>query len=126
VKPRAEGFPIPRQQPPFPVGSVYEGWGASHFAELWYVFDHLDQAPWRWTAADRTVADEISRYWVNLAKSGNPDGPGLPLWPAFNNTDTKVLYLGDPVTVGGIASIKGLSVFDSVYTTLRGKPFAAR
>ena len=115
-----------RQQPPFPVGSVYEGWGASHFAELWYVFDHLDQAPWRWTAADRTVADEISRYWVNFAKSGNPNGPGLPLWPAFNNTDTKVLYLGDPVTVGGIASIKGLSVFDSVYTTLRGKPFAAR
>jgi para-nitrobenzyl esterase len=31
-----------KQQPPFPVGSVYEGWGASHFAELWYVFDHLN------------------------------------------------------------------------------------
>jgi para-nitrobenzyl esterase len=28
-----------RQQPPFPAGSVFEGWGASHFAELWYVFD---------------------------------------------------------------------------------------
>ena len=42
-----------RQQPPFPAGSVYEGWGASHFAELWYVFDHLDQEPWRWTKADR-------------------------------------------------------------------------
>src|SRR5580658_9832104 len=35
-----------RQQPPFPAGSVYAGWGASHFAELWYVFDHLDQSPW--------------------------------------------------------------------------------
>jgi para-nitrobenzyl esterase len=42
-----------RQQPPFPAGSVYAGWGASHFAELWYVFDHLDQSPWNWTAADR-------------------------------------------------------------------------
>ena len=39
-----------RQQPPFPAGSVYAGWGASHFAELWYVFDHLDQSPWNWTA----------------------------------------------------------------------------
>src|ERR1700728_3009033 len=34
-----------QQQPPFPVGSIYEGWGASHYAELWYVFDHLDQEP---------------------------------------------------------------------------------
>ena len=35
-----------RQQPPFPNGSPYAGWGASHFAELWYVFDHLDQSLW--------------------------------------------------------------------------------
>ena len=26
--------------PPFPAGSVYDGWGASHFSELWYTFDH--------------------------------------------------------------------------------------
>ena len=29
-------------KPPFPKGSVHEGWGASHYAELWYMFDHLD------------------------------------------------------------------------------------
>ncbi len=115
-----------RQQPPFPPGSVYEGWGASHYAELWYVFDHLDQEPWRWSAADRKVADEISSYWVNFAKSGNPNGPGLPPWPAFANADSKVLYLGDPNTAGGVASIDSLKVFDAVYTAVRGKPFAAR
>jgi para-nitrobenzyl esterase len=37
-----------------------------------------------------------------------------------------VQYLGDPVTAGGVANIHGLSVFDAVYTTVRGKPFAAR
>jgi para-nitrobenzyl esterase len=113
-----------RQQPPFPAGSVYEGWGASHFAELWYVFDHLDQ--WRWTKADRIVADEMSTYWVNFAKTGNPNGPGLPVWPAFTNTDTKVLSIGDTTTVGGITNSNGLSVFDTVYATVRCKPFAAR
>jgi len=51
-----------RQQPPFPAGSVYAGWGASHFAELWYVFDHLDQSPWNWTAGDRKLAEEMSSY----------------------------------------------------------------
>jgi para-nitrobenzyl esterase len=115
-----------QQQPPFPVGSVYEGWGASHYAELWYVFDHLDQEPWRWSNADRRVAEEMSSYWVNFAKSGNPNGPDLPQWPAFTNTESKVQYLGDPITVGGVANINGLTVFDSVYATVRGKPFAAR
>jgi para-nitrobenzyl esterase len=115
-----------RQQPPFPAGSVYEGWGASHFAELWYVFDHLDQEPWRWSTADRKVAEEISSYWVNFAKSGNPNGPDLPQWPVFTTAQSKVQYLGDPITVGGVANISGLLVFDAVYATVRGKPFAAR
>jgi para-nitrobenzyl esterase len=115
-----------RQVPPFPPGSLYEGWGASHFAELWYVFDHLDQSPWKWTAGDRKLAGEMSSYWVNFARTGDPNGPGLPSWPAFANGDSKVLYMADPITVGGVANIQGLSVFDSVYTAVRGKPFAAR
>jgi len=67
-----------RQQPPFPVGSVYAGWGASHFAELWYVFNHLDQSPWNWTPADRKLAEEMSAFWVNFARSGDPNSTGLP------------------------------------------------
>lgn len=90
-----------RQQPPFPAGSVYAGWGASHFAEIWYVFDHLDQEPWRWTEVDRRVAEEMSSCWVNFAKTGNPNGRGLPQWPAFANAHSKVLYIGDPITVAG-------------------------
>ncbi|MFZ0746176.1 MAG: carboxylesterase family protein [Terracidiphilus sp.] len=114
-----------RQKPPFPVGSVYAGWGASHFAELWYVFDHLDQDPWQWTAADRKLAEEMSSYWVNFAKSGNPNGPGLPPWPAFTNAVSKVRYLGDPTTVGGVANIDSLKSFDAVYSAVRGKAFGA-
>ena len=115
-----------RQQPPFPVGSVYEGWGASHFAELWYVFEHLDQEPWGWSEADRNVAEEVSSYWVNFAKSGNPNGSDLPPWPVFSNAVSMVLYIGDPMSVGRVANINRLSVFDAVYTTVRGTPFAAR
>jgi para-nitrobenzyl esterase len=115
-----------RQQPPFPADSLYAGWGASHFAELWYVFDHLDQSPWNWTAADRKLAEEMSSYWTNFARSGNPNGPGLPLWAAFTNAESKVQYLAAPITVGGVANIQGLSVFDAVYTTVRGSPFGAQ
>jgi para-nitrobenzyl esterase len=92
----------------------------------WYVFDHLDQAPWNWTAADRKLAEEMSSYWINFARSGDPNSRGLPPWPAFANAESKVQYLGDPITVDGVANIHGLSVFDAVYTAVRGKPFAVR
>ena len=61
-----------------------------------------------------------------LREVGQSERPGLPPWQAFTNTESKVQYLGDPITVGGVASIKGLAVFDAVYSTVRGKPFAAR
>jgi para-nitrobenzyl esterase len=114
-----------RQQPPFPQDSVYAGWGASHYSELWYVFDHLDQYSWPWTSADQNVAAEVSTYWVNFAASGNPNGAGVPPWPAFENTHSKVQILSDPITTGGVFGIDNLKVFDAVYSGVRGKPFGS-
>jgi para-nitrobenzyl esterase len=113
-----------RQKPPFPAASVYHDWGASHFAELWYVFNHQDQFPWPWSAADRKLADDISSYWVNFARTGNPNSSGLPAWPEFTAADGKVLYLADPITVGPVPSINNLTIFDTVYTSLRTQPSA--
>ena len=111
------------KSPPFPQGSLYQNWGASHFAELWYVFDHLDQEHWDWTGADRNLAGAMSSYWVNFAKTGNPNGPGLPPWPAFKGTDDNVQYLGDTISSGGVANLRALETFDKVYDALRGAPF---
>jgi para-nitrobenzyl esterase len=107
--------------PPFPPGSVYAGWGPSHFSELWYVFDHLDQEPtWRWTASDRRVARLMAGYWTNFVKTGDPNGPGLPTWPRYQGGDADVLHFGDDVAVGGVANLDKLKVFDGVYAQLRG------
>ena len=107
--------------PPFPAGSVYAGWGPSHFAELWYVFDHLSQEPWRWTGADRTLAQAMSDYWVNFAKSGDPNGPDIPLWPQFNRSG-EVIDFDEAISVGAVANLPTLKVFDAVYTQVRGAP----
>ena len=100
--------------PPFPKGSAYEGWGPSHFSELWYVFDHLGQQPaWRWTPEDRWLADVMSGYWGNFVKTGEPNGPGLPRWPRFDPTHDSVLRLDDPIAVTGVPNLDKLQAFDA-------------
>ena len=111
------------QRPPFPEGSVRHGWGASHFAELWYMFDHLDQENWRWTDADRQVAALMAGYWVNFVKHGDPNGPGLPRWPAYDSGNAMRFF--DGARAGEIPGTEPLKAFDTVYEKLRGPAITA-
>jgi len=56
--------------------------GAPHGGEIAYVFGTLSAgrggAP---TPEDQAVARMAQSYWVNFAKTGDPNGPGLPPWP---------------------------------------------
>jgi para-nitrobenzyl esterase len=61
---------------------------ANHSAEIEYVFGQLDsKAGIPWTAADRALSELMMKYWSNFARSGDPNGPGLPEWPKYLSTD---------------------------------------
>jgi para-nitrobenzyl esterase len=111
------------QRPSFPDASVRAGWGAAHFAELWYMFDHLDQEPWGWIKADHQLAEVMVRYWVNFARTGDPNGPGLPVWPRFEAQRGEVLELGTPMRRIPAPPDPQLSVFDAVYDAVRDARF---
>lgn len=113
-------------RPPFPADSVRAGWGASHFAELWYVFDHLDQETWRWTPEDRRLADIMAGYWVAFAASGDPNGGGRPAWPRFQAADGVVLRLDDSPVAGPPPELATLKALDGVYAQVRGAAFGTR
>ena len=70
---------------------------ATHASEIPYVFETLsaprtipDTSSPRLAAAsekDRAIADMVSSYWVNFAKTGDPNGKDLPAWAPFKNGD---------------------------------------
>jgi para-nitrobenzyl esterase len=68
----------------FGAGNRGKSFGAFHSADIVYVFDHPEiLKTWKLDATDRRVADQMSSYWVNFARGGDPNGPGLPTWPAY-------------------------------------------
>ena len=84
--------------------------GAFHTSDLVFDFDNLALAPNRAiTPTDRKVAAIASGYWVNFIKTGDPNGPGLPRWPAYG-ADRRILDVSDdpkarPYVAGGSAAL---------------------
>ena len=51
----------------------------------------------QYTETDRALSDAMSTYWVNFAKTGDPNGNGLPAWTAYDPGAEPYLDLGDTV-----------------------------
>lgn len=73
-------------------------WRAFHSSEIPYVFQTFGASPERgFTAADRALSDRISTYWLNFVRTGNPNGAGLPRWPAFNPVEPQIQVIDDVI-----------------------------
>jgi len=77
--------------PPQPAGEPSHG--AYHSAEIEFVFEALPSKKLPWRAQDERLSQLISTYWTNFAKTGDPNGTGLPKWPVYEPTLFEVMHL---------------------------------
>ncbi len=69
--------------------------GAFHTAEVPYVFNNLESLDRPWEQVDRDLADAVATYWANFAATGDPNGYGLPIWPAYGAAPGALMVLGE-------------------------------
>jgi para-nitrobenzyl esterase len=72
-------------------------YGAGHGSDVSFVFNTLNA---RWgppaepTPQEKELARTMNAYWANFAKTGDPNGQGLPNWPLYNNQNQDMLDVG--------------------------------
>ena len=72
-----------------------------------------------WTDTDKQVSDTMSAYWLNFAANGNPNGKGLPNWPAFDEKNKNPMVFGDKAEVGaGALDDAKVAFFQAAYDQL--------
>jgi para-nitrobenzyl esterase len=88
--------------------------GAAHACEIEYVFGTLDSKPRPYEQADRILSERIADYWVNFARTGDPNGAGLEVWPAYGS-DKSVLRLDSEIASRPLDRRARLELLDSLY-----------
>lgn len=82
---------VPPDKPNFP------NFGAFHTSEVPYTLHTLHTWIRPWQQLDRDLENTISSYWVNFAKTGNPNGANLPEWKSYDKQTGNIMHLGDKV-----------------------------
>jgi para-nitrobenzyl esterase len=91
--------------------------GACHAIEIPYVFKTLPRGI---AEKDEKLSDAICRYWANFAKTGNPNGAGLPAWPNYATDMDECLELGDEIKVKSGLYREACDTLEKIYREKNG------
>lgn len=86
--------------------------GAPHAADLSYVFGMHWGEP---SKIDEALSDMMMAYWVNFAKTGNPNAKGMPYWPQFDAEKATVMHFKDGAHLIPVPNRKQIDLMDEYY-----------
>ncbi|MVM28917.1 carboxylesterase family protein [Spirosoma sp. HMF4905] len=98
-----------------PAATPESQFGAFHSGEIVYAYNNLHTLHRPWEPVDQTIADAMSSYWVNFAKTGNPNGKNLPNWPAYKPAAENVLILDKTIQSQPLPTKPQLAFWEQYY-----------
>lgn len=112
------------QHEKFPENSPEADHGSPHGMDIPYVFQHMNSSnpmmgKRQITKADKDISEAMATYWTNFARYGDPNGEGIPLWPAFSDANPVVMYFNQTPHVGPVPSAGSLNVLDAYFAWRR-------
>jgi para-nitrobenzyl esterase len=97
--------------------------GAFHSGEIVYAFNDIERVKNMFKAPfeekHQALATTMSAYWVQFAKTGNPNKEGLVEWPAYDAAKDQYIELGEVVKVGQGLRKERLDFWDNLEAQAR-------
>ncbi len=97
-----------------------DGYGAYHSGDLAYAFNNTRVVGLGWSDWDHELSDALSDYWVNFARTGDPNGERLATWPRYDTADDAWLEFGSMIGATREVRKAKLDLFDRLNAATGG------
>ena len=92
--------------------------GPTHASEIPYVFGSVTNPG----GEEKRLTNTMMSYWINFARTGNPNGPDLPIWPRFTPRSGMAMYLNPDAQSGPWPNMTQIRAMDEYFNWRRSRP----
>lgn len=103
-----------------PASSEATRFGAFHTGEVPYAYGNLHTVDRPYEAADHDISKVMLAYWVNFATTGNPNGNGLPAWPAFSGQEPSGLVIDRNIVAQPLPTLAKMRFWEQFFAAGSG------
>ena len=99
--------------------------GVAHADDILYLNGEFLTQPEKYPA-ESAVAEIMQQYWVNFAKTGNPNAKGLPYWPTFDDSKPTTMQFSNGASLIMRPNREQVDFVDRYYKAKREETEAQR
>ena len=92
--------------------------GVAHADDIMYLNNEFLSQPDKYPH-EAAVSEILQQYWVNFAKTGNPNGTGLPYWPTFDESKPTTMQFSNGASLIMVPNRKQIDFVDRFYKAKR-------